>query len=751
MLRALNWFRRPSRKPVRRPRSAALAVESLEERQVLSAAPTDMTGVAQLFAPHNGPTVLYLNFDGGDVHYIPNWYFSVEHLSPFQAAPRKDRDQAIQDILYRVSEKFAPFNVQVERLYGAGNIGPGNGNSTVFIGADAGDVIMGTKATNSWTPSSSWDAPTADAVSSHPPNSDAWDVAFVDPVGASNTTEWSDELIADDVAHEAGHTFGLAHVLSNGVYDVMSYDTYPGYFFANNTFGITTLNYNFATRQTTPDPSEQPKWYTSGFLGFKNSYNLTTQNSYTYLRAVLGTGLNHPVADTSAVDPTYASLYERYAALAPGSNFSGSLARPGDTNVFSLTSPYSQTVTITAKATPGSTLDPVVMVFDPSGHSLLAESHASQLQFSARAGVKYKLVVAGHDGASSGAFHLAIGPLVQPGWGSLPGGWDIRQIAVGHDPWGRLEVFAVGGDHAVWVNREVYVCNPNYWTGWQSLGGWVSSIAVGYSPEDPLAGAQVFAVGSDSGLWVNSQTLLGAGSTWSGWQSLGGSGIRQLAVASGTFGGPDVFVIGSDHAVWYRAQDLSHHFSGWGRIGGWVSSIAAGEDIGGRVEVFGIGANTGLWVSTEATFNTVTFSPWSSLGGYDLQQLAVGNNADGRLEVFALGGDHAVYHQWQDIHYNWSGWANLGGYVSGIQVGNDSQGRLEVVALDSAYHAWAIGQVVKNGGWGGWTGLGGTLEQLALGNDNNGTLDVFGLAWDSQVYHRPAWWQAARNGVPLRL
>src|SRR5262249_37747002 len=152
---------------------------------------------------------------GGDVHYIPNWYFSVEHLSAFQAAPGKDRDQAIQDILFRVSEKFAPFNVQVERLYGAGKIGPGNGNKTPFIGADAGDVTKaGIKYSHSWTPSSSWDAPTADAVSSHQPNRNGWDVAFIDPVGASHTTEWSDQTIADAVAHEAGHTFGLAHVLT---------------------------------------------------------------------------------------------------------------------------------------------------------------------------------------------------------------------------------------------------------------------------------------------------------------------------------------------------------------------------------------------------------------------------------------------------------------------------------------------------------------------------------------------------------
>jgi hypothetical protein len=361
--------------------------------------------------------------------------------------------------------------------------------------------------------------------------------------------------------------------------------------------------------------------------------------------------------------------------------------------------------------------------------------------------VKYKLVVAGHDGASSGAFHLAIGPLAQPGWGNLPGGWDIRQIAVGHDLAGRLQVFAVGGDHAVWVNREVSINNPSAWTGWQSLGGWVSSIAVG---EDVWGRTQVFAVGSDTAVWVKTEMTVNDTKWWN-WSRLGCSGILQIVPSHTWDGRTDVFVVNTDHSVSHASQDYYNRFSAWQPLGGWVSSIAVGHDAWRREQVFGIGANTGLWLIAQPAVSSSAFGGWSFLGGYDLQQLAVGNNADGRDEVFALGGDHAVYHQWQGVYGGWSGWANLGGNVQGLQVGRDAKGRLEVVALDSAYHAWAIGQTSPNGGWGGWTGLGGTLEQLALGNDANGTLDVFGLGWDSQVYHRPAWWQSARNGVPVRL
>src|SRR5205823_4308878 len=96
----------------------------------------------------------------------------------------------------------------------------------------------------------------------------------------------------------------------------------------------------------------------------------------------LGMGLNRTVADTSAVDGTYATFFMSGAPnLVPGATYAGQIARFGDTGLFALSSPHSQTVTITVKAAPGSTLDPVVMVFDPTGQTLLAESHASQFQF----------------------------------------------------------------------------------------------------------------------------------------------------------------------------------------------------------------------------------------------------------------------------------------------------------------------------------------------------------------------------------
>src|SRR5437868_6508099 len=91
------------------PRPAGLRVESLEDRHVPSAVITDYTQIAQMFPRHSGTTNLVLNFDG----------WKDEGISPFQTTTG-NRDRDIQDVLYRVSETFAPFDVRVLREFGNG-------------------------------------------------------------------------------------------------------------------------------------------------------------------------------------------------------------------------------------------------------------------------------------------------------------------------------------------------------------------------------------------------------------------------------------------------------------------------------------------------------------------------------------------------------------------------------------------------------------------------------------------------------
>jgi hypothetical protein len=80
---------------------------------------------------------------------------------------------------------------------------------------------------------------------------------------------------------------------------------------------------------------------------------------------------------------------------------------------------------------------------------------------------------------------------------------------------GRLEIFARGGDGAVWHNWQT--APNNGWSGWYSLGGWIDLLEVGHNADGRM---EIFARGGDKAVWHNWQTAPSNG--WSGWYSLGG-------------------------------------------------------------------------------------------------------------------------------------------------------------------------------------------------------------------------------------
>src|SRR5262245_49457495 len=163
---------RSSRK--RLNRCARPQLEALEDRQLMSV--TDMTGLAQLFPRHSGPTILYLNFDGN----------TSQGVSSF-ASTSGNRTQDIHDIMYRTSETFAPFDVQVRRIYGDGATDTGAGNTTIFIGDKSGNGTGTSNTAYAYTPWANMDSPGEVRGVHHQPNSDAYDIAFVDPVSTSST------------------------------------------------------------------------------------------------------------------------------------------------------------------------------------------------------------------------------------------------------------------------------------------------------------------------------------------------------------------------------------------------------------------------------------------------------------------------------------------------------------------------------------------------------------------------------------
>jgi hypothetical protein len=114
---------------------------------------------------------------------------------------------------------------------------------------------------------------------------------------------------------------------------------------------------------------------------------------------------------------------------------------------------------------------------------------------------------------------------------------------------GRLEVFALGTDGALW---HIWQTVPNgTWSSWASLAKppTTNSTSLG-SGTNADGRIEVFTIGNDGNLWHIWQTA--PGGSWSSWNSLGkpGSGLgayMPLSVSRNVDGRLEVFVIGYAH------------------------------------------------------------------------------------------------------------------------------------------------------------------------------------------------------------
>lgn len=283
------------------------------------------------------------------------------------------------------------------------------------------------------------------------------------------------------------------------------------------------------------------------------------------------------------------------------------------------------------------------------------------------------------------------------------------------------------------------VYGPRY--RWASLGGGVSSIAVGRNLDGRL---EVFARGTDSALWHTWQTTPNGG--WSGWASLGGGILATPAIAANSDGRLEAFVQGTDGALWHNWQTTPNGaWSGWASLGGWLANPAVGRNHDGRLEVFGVGSDSAvyhIWQNTPSG----SWSGWSGMGGVASGPIAVGSNSDGRLEVFVRGSDSALHHAWQTTPSGaWSGWASLGGVLTGPPaLAKNADGRLEVFVQGTADRPHHIWQNTPGGGWSGWSAFEGAVKSMSVTRNLDGRLELFARGTDQALYHN---WQTAPNGA----
>ena len=316
-------------------------------------------------------------------------------------------------------------------------------------------------------------------------------------------------------------------------------------------------------------------------------------------------------------------------------------------------------------------------------------------------------------------------------------------------PNGNCETCAPGGGVPCLMRSNVWeLCD---WTplhlgwgrGWESLGGRVvPTPAMAANADGRL---EVFAVGTDGGLWQVFQTTPNGG--WGPWVRLGGSRMRSPAVGANADGRLALFGAGAQGALRHTAQTAPNNgWSGLVSLGGRiVGTTAVGRNADGRLEIFAVGNDGAMWQKFQTSPNG-GWGGWRRLGGSGLRAPAVGVNADGRLEVFAVAGGGRLWHVWQSAPNNgWSGGEFLAG--TGLRtpaVGVNADGRLEVFAVAGGGRLWHVWQSVPNNGWSAGELLdGGGMRSPAVGTQPDGRLVVVAIGGDGRLRFRR---QAAPNG-----
>jgi len=295
---------------------------------------------------------------------------------------------------------------------------------------------------------------------------------------------------------------------------------------------------------------------------------------------------------------------------------------------------------------------------------------------------------------------------------------------------GRQQVFTIGKNYALW---HIWQNAPNSgWSDWSSLGGKYKDIEVGQNKDGRL---EVFGIGpDDSALYHIWQKAAGG---WNSYSLLEKGSWTGIAVGRNQDGRQEVFTIGNNEKLYHIWQKSPN--SGWSNFdneGGRIKVIEVGKNADGRQEVFAIGSDNAVHHIWQKSPNG-DWSGWKSLGGW-WSDIAVGRNQDGRLEVFAIDSAGVLKQIAQKRDGGWGdtfGRLGGGGGVKDIEVGKNKDGRLEVFGIGSDGALWHISQKTPNGGWTNWSSLGGDVKEIEVGQNQDGRLEVFGIGSDGAFYN----------------
>ncbi len=311
------------------------------------------------------------------------------------------------------------------------------------------------------------------------------------------------------------------------------------------------------------------------------------------------------------------------------------------------------------------------------------------------------------------------------GWWNVAGGVTAQGGAttiVSRYPTG-LDAFTVGTNNRVYTaawDRDVD--GGNGFRGWWVIGSltaqpgsYISAVS-----RDPYK-LDVFAVGSDGGIYTAAYDANVSNGAWRGWwQILGGVAACGTEVSAITRDPNqlDIFVIGTDGNVWTAAWNqnvASGNWQGWwqlGSIGQRVTTVKAVKSASDRIHVFATILNGSVYSKEWSGANG--WSAWRRIGTLTAEPGAKAypvSRATGYVDVFIVSLDQHVHTSYWNTGMTrnaFSSWVDLGsGCTQGTQVSAVAKdaNTLDVLAISGNGTAVWDRTWTASGGWGAWVML----------------------------------------------
>jgi hypothetical protein len=258
------------------------------------------------------------------------------------------------------------------------------------------------------------------------------------------------------------------------------------------------------------------------------------------------------------------------------------------------------------------------------------------------------------------------------GWHTLQKGLTfVGTPTVTRNANGAVAIFALGTDKAIWEDTETTANGA--WSGWQHLAATNSAstpptfIGAPVVAQDSDGRLEVFALGADHNLWLSFQQA--ANGSWFGWVPLQATVKTSFVGAPATVRNQDgrlqVFIRGSDQNLWTNIQKTDG-----GAWAGWVPLATktpfagdpiVGQDTDGRLEVFALGTDGDLWLDFQDTSSANWFGFARLQEGFSFAGTpAIIRNQDGRLQVFALDDKGGLWYAVQQtpggVWTLWTAW-----------------------------------------------------------------------------------------------